>query len=123
MILSKILFFISLRIISNQVFEVVILNVDVVGCVVTSHFVLLAEDCMSSGGSNVSLMKSHKLTQEPCKSKSLEAKEVAIPNNKNITKAEIEIKAIDHQLSHKSSAFESPNQLHHYARNLVMVQR
>ena len=93
------------------------------GCVVTSHFVLLSEDCMSSGGSNASLMKSRKNTEEPRKSESLEEKEVEIQNNKNITKSEIEIKAIDHQLSHKSSAFESPNQLHHYARNLVMVQR
>ena len=93
------------------------------GCVVTSHFVLLAEDCMSSGGSNASLMKSHKSTEEPRKSKSLEEKEVKIQNNKNITKSEIEIKAIDHQLSYKSSAFESSNHLHHYARSLVMVQR
>ena len=116
-------FFISLRIVFNQVFEVCIVNVDVVGCVVTSHFVLLAEDCMSSGGSNVSLMKSHKSSEEPRKSKSLEGKEVEIQNNKNLTKSEIEIKAIDHRLSHKSSAFESSNHLHHYARNLVMVQR
>ena len=93
------------------------------GCVVTSHFVLLAEDCMSSGGSNVSLMKSHKSTEEPRKSKSLVEKEVEIQNNKNITKSEIEITAIDNQLSHKSAAFESSNHLHHYARSLVMVQR
>ena len=91
------------------------------GCVDTTHFVLWAEGCMSSGGSKVSFMKPHKSTEENHRPESLKDKDIKLQNN--IARPDNKIKEVSHPLANKSSSLESSNQLHHYARSLVMVQR
>lgn len=74
---------------------------------------------MSSGGSAVSFMKSHKRVEDHSKAEISEGKVV----EPNVRKSEIKAEPFTNPLSHKSPSFESSNQLHHYARSLVMVQR
>ena len=74
---------------------------------------------MSSGGSAVSFMKSHKRVEDHSNAEISEGKVI----ESNVRKSEIKAESFTHPLAHKSPNIESSNQLHHYARSLVMVQR
>ena len=98
--------------------------VDVVGCVVTPHIILhdITSGCMSSGGFSFSSLKSHSVVDNNRKSGISDNKDHSSDIKNNFEKSDAKLEKLTHT-SRNYPGFTSADQLHHYARNFIMVQR
>ena len=97
---------------------------DVVGGVITSHFILhdISTGCMSSGGFSVSSRKSQSVIDKIHKSEVSNKKDPYSDIPKSFQKSEAKIDPLTYP-GLKYPGFASADHLHQYARNCVMVQR
>ena len=77
---------------------------------------------MSSGGFSFSSLKSHSVVEKIRKSELSDRKDRDSDIKKNFEKSEAKKEPITHP-SLKYPGFTSADQLHHYARSFIMVQR
>ena len=77
---------------------------------------------MSSGGSNFSSSKSPTTTENICRSNLADSNDHNSDIKKNFDKVEKNINQAKH-LDAKFPGFTSADQIHHYARGFIMVQR